>query len=307
MKSSYFRLSVTNICNLNCFFCHNEGQRGEQLSYLTADEIIWATKIAVSIGFSKVKITGGEPTLRKDICKIIYEIKSTGVEDLSMITNGVALPKMAKKLKASGLDRVNISLYALNEQKFIKNQRAHPRLLYNAQKGIDSALMAGFKDIKINYVICDETDFPDFINVLKFAKGRDLTVVTLPVMKISDGLFSAFSLKRLNEEIELIAPIVNKQDITDEAGIIKSLLTTNDGTKILIRKNELNAVTPFSSCKSCLHLSECQEGIFPMRLSSDGILSPCLANYSLRKNVRKIIQEKNINSFINQITEFSTL
>lgn len=307
MKSSYFRLSVTNICNLDCFFCHNEGQSDDKLSYLNADEMIWATKVAVSTGFSKIKITGGEPTLRKDIYTIINNIKSIGVTDVSMITNGVTLKKMAHPLKESGLDRINVSLYTLNAEKFTRNQRAHPQLLHNIQEGIDAALAAGFKDIKLNYIFCDDGDFPDFINILKFARCRDLTVVALPVMRNNSILFPDFSLSRLNEKIAQLTSIVQEKDILDEVGIIKTLVLTNDGSKILVRKNELNAVTPFNACKKCLHLSACQEGIFPMRLSSDGILSPCLANPELRKNIRQIIQKRDVNSLIEIITGMSDL
>ena len=103
-QSKYLRISVVNTCNFSCFFCHNEGAdiTGEKLSI---DALEFACQIAKKEGFNKFKLSGGEPTIRKDIIQLVKRLSAIGLEDFSMITNGVLLEDFAEPLRKSGLQK----------------------------------------------------------------------------------------------------------------------------------------------------------------------------------------------------------
>ena len=143
-KISYLRISVTDRCNFRCVYCMPaEGiplkTHDDILSY---DEIVEVVRIGVKLGVTKIRITGGEPLVRKnlpDLVRMISEIE--GIEDIGLTTNGVLLPQMTETLKAAGLNRVNISLDTLNPEKFNKITRIGN--VDDVFRGIDAALMAG--------------------------------------------------------------------------------------------------------------------------------------------------------------------
>lgn len=287
MRSSYFRVSVTSRCNFNCYYCHNEGQSGDEVSPLSADDIVWVVGIAARLGFSKIKLTGGEPTLRPDLPRIVSGIRALGIDDLSMITNGSALPCSIQKLREAGLPRINISLYTLDSEKFEISQGVRRGLLERSILGVDAALAAGYRDMKLNYVMESKDFLSDLLSVLAFANARNLTVVVLPLIA-SLGAKQIISLHELNELIRSLG-VIREEISADEAGIQRSLLTLESGSRVLLRLNELGNIGPFAACEKCAYSSECLEGIFPMRLSDSGVLSPCLANPTLRRNIRESI------------------
>lgn len=111
------RISVTQRCNLGCFYCHQEGEASKHGKEMTPEEIQRVVDIAASISIKKVKLTGGEPLMRKDVFDIIQKIKSTrGIKEVSMTTNGILLSDNAENMKNAGLARVNISLDTLNAE-----------------------------------------------------------------------------------------------------------------------------------------------------------------------------------------------
>ena len=118
------RVAITRRCNLYCQYCHLEGEEKSTENFaaeMTVDEIVRIVRIAVGLDISKVKLTGGEPLMRKDIVEIIKGIAATsGLTDLSMTTNGTMLASLAKELHANGLKRVNISLPTLNGEVYNK-------------------------------------------------------------------------------------------------------------------------------------------------------------------------------------------
>jgi len=145
------RVTVTHTCNFSCFFCHMEGEGGED-KILTPKEIADVAKVSKLFGVKSVKLTGGEPTLRRDIIEIVYFLKNySKIDEVSMTTNGLLLTKIAHKLKDAGLDRVNISLHATNREKFreITGIDAFDRVL----EGIKSAIDANLRPVKLNFVV----------------------------------------------------------------------------------------------------------------------------------------------------------
>lgn len=283
-KSTYFRISLTDSCNLNCYFCHNEGQEKgfSRKVQLTADDIVWTAARASEMGYTKFKLTGGEPSRHPEIMEIIRGISALGVEDLSMITNGHRLKENAPDYRLSGLHRLNVSLYSLDPVRFRKNNGGTPLVLQRVIDGIDKAIECGYSDLKLNYVWDGPENFSDFISVCGFAAQRNLTVVLLPLMKF--GAAEAESQIELNSLYMMLVElgIASEKTITDAEGISKKLVTLKDGAKILIRVEELREKLPFSRCTTCIYKGECREGIFPTRMSANGALHPCLADTTFR-------------------------
>lgn len=175
----YLRISVTDRCNHGCIYCMPE-ERPRHFSaseVLRIDEIARIVRVAMEYGVRKVRLTGGEPLLRKDILLLVRLIKETGVRDLSLTTNGTMLSRMAGALKEAGLDRVNVSLDTMDPQKYSKITGGED--IEKVQAGIREAQSAGLSPVKINMVpirgINDE-EIPDFAR-LTFETPRHIRFI----------------------------------------------------------------------------------------------------------------------------------
>jgi len=289
VKSKYLRLSVTNQCNLSCYYCHNEGQNRNKAYLLTPEDISFLVQQSIDLGFNKIKLTGGEPLLRNDIISIISNISENFSDDFSMITNGVLLSKYVHELKQAGLKRLNVSLQTINRNVFEKNISKNSENIDLIIKGIDKAIETGYTDLKLNFVYHSEASKEDFDDIIQFAAKRKLTVVLLPILlknprEYDKKLFAG----DICNEI-LTDKIEKRTDYTDEGGIKKSLLYLYNGAKILIRLNELADIKPFSECEFCKKKFECREGIFSIRVLSDGCLLPCLEEGLKKIDMKDII------------------
>ena len=154
----YLRVSITDRCNFRCAYCMPpEGltllEHGDILSY---EEFLRIISILSHYGVRKIRITGGEPLVRKGIVDFIRAVKNLGtIEDLSLTTNGSLLASMAKGLKAAGLDRVNVSLDTLDENRFYQIT-GHRGRLEATLAGIDAALTVGLEPVKVNVVLTED-------------------------------------------------------------------------------------------------------------------------------------------------------
>ncbi len=173
----YLRVSVTDRCNLRCTYCMPEEgivlkAHRDIISY---ENIIKVVQAAAGLGIDKVRITGGEPLVRKNITHLIAGIKRIpGIKELAMTTNGVLLGTMAKSLKEAGLDRLNISLDTLDPLKYKMITRTGD--ITHVLQGIEAARAAGFKNTKINMVIiprCNDSD-EEVRQMEKFCRERGL-------------------------------------------------------------------------------------------------------------------------------------
>ena len=189
---SYLRISVTDRCNLRCVYCMPE--KGIRLlshkDILSFDEIKKFTEVAVIKGVTKVRITGGEPLVRKGITTLVSmlsEIK--GISDLSMTTNGVLLKQFAGELRAAGLHRINISLDTIDPAKF----RAVTRTgnISDVFEGIEAAKIAGLLPVKINCVIKESKEEEEARGVTKFCIDNKLEIRYIRQMDLVKGHFSA--------------------------------------------------------------------------------------------------------------------
>ena len=190
-KLNYLRISVTDRCNLRCVYCMPEN--GVPLlkheDILNFDEIVEFTRIAVSKGVDKVRITGGEPLVRHSIIDLVRMIGDIeGIKDYAMTTNGILLDKFADDLAKAGLHRVNISLDTMNPEKYSKITRGGD--IQKVFDGIQAAKKAGLEPIKINCVIQDNNQEPDAIAVTKYCEENDLHIRYIKEMDLEKGEFS---------------------------------------------------------------------------------------------------------------------
>lgn len=190
-KIDYLRISVTDRCNLRCVYCMPEDgvEMLDHKDILNFDEIVELTKSAVRKGVEKVRITGGEPLIRKGIVDLVKMIgKIDGITDYSMTTNAICLDKFADDLAKAGLQRVNISLDTINPEKFNKVTRGGD--IQKVFDGIRAAKKAGLEPIKVNCVIKNNNQEPDAIEVAKYCEENGLHIRYIKEMDLEKGEFS---------------------------------------------------------------------------------------------------------------------
>jgi cyclic pyranopterin phosphate synthase len=187
----YLRISVTDRCNLRCRYCMPEDgiklvQHNDILSF---EEIIEVVEQAVELGIDKIRLTGGEPTVRKGIVDLVRKIALIkGVKDLALTTNGILLESLAKPLKEAGLKRVNISLDTINPEKFREITRGG--YIGKIILGIRAAKAAGLNPIKINCVVVNSSNEADALEVKEFCIRNNLQVRFIRQMDLETGVFS---------------------------------------------------------------------------------------------------------------------
>jgi GTP 3',8-cyclase len=191
-KLDYLRISVTDRCNLRCIYCmpkegipmlsHNE--------ILRFEEIMEVVYIAVELGISKIRITGGEPLVRKGVTELVRMIAVLdAIKDLGLTTNGTLLEQFAKPLADAGLHRINISLDTVNPDRFREITRGGE--LSTVFHGIKAAKEAGFDPIKVNCVVRYSSSEPDAIGVKRFCEKEGLIVRFIHEMNLENGCFTA--------------------------------------------------------------------------------------------------------------------
>ncbi|HDP37163.1 MAG TPA: GTP 3',8-cyclase MoaA [Candidatus Atribacteria bacterium] len=263
---SYLRVSVTDRCNYRCIYCKPE----EQFEFIPHEEILRYEEIveiieeAVNLGVTKVRITGGEPLARKgvvDFIKKLREIKK--LEDISLTTNGFFLSEYAEKLKDAGLNRVNISLDSLQEEKYKKITRGGS--LEKALKGIDSALKAGLLPIKINTVLIRGINDDEVEDFVRLTLGRPLNIRFIEFMPSGEEL-------KDNYRDKFISVLEIKESLAGKYSFRPININSGNGPakyyQIKGGQGTIGFITALSQhfCKTCNRI----------RLTSEGKLRPCL-------------------------------
>ena len=267
---NYLRISLTDHCNLRCVYCMPiNGLRflpSEEL--LSPAEIATVAEVAVSVGFRKFRLTGGEPTLRQDLVEIVQRLRRIeGIGDLAMTTNGILLPELAQPLADAGLDRVNIHMDALHPERLSKIMRWGT--LKAIWKGIEAAEAAGLTPIKLNAVVArgyNDADVADlaaltldrdwhfrFIEMMPFGQGECATVVR-------DQFISNEEVRTRIEQALGPLTLLTSHSISDES---KNY-----------RLPGARGVVGFISPVSAPYCGDCNR----MRLTADGKLHLCLLN-----------------------------
>jgi len=189
-KINYLRISVTDRCNLRCTYCMPaEGvPMMQHQDILSFEEMIEVVDEALELGVDKVRVTGGEPLVRKGVVDFVKMLSSrNAISDLSITTNGQLLEQFALPLKQAGLQRVNISLDTLDAEKYRAVTRGGD--INNVLKGINAALEVGLYPIKINCVVKHSVDEPDAIEVAEFGKKQGIQVRFIRQMDLERGKF----------------------------------------------------------------------------------------------------------------------
>ncbi len=187
---NYLRISVTDRCNLRCRYCMPEEGvcmlRHEEI--MTYEEIRDVVSVAVPLGVDKIRLTGGEPLVRKDIVELVSMIASVpGVKDIAMTTNGILLERFAAPLAMAGLHRVNVSLDTVDAKKFHEVTRGGD--INKVFLGIEAARKAGLSPIKVNCVVKEGANASDAAEVDRYCRENGLEGRFIPEMDLKTGHF----------------------------------------------------------------------------------------------------------------------
>lgn len=285
-RINYLRISLTDRCNLRCRYCMPERGIENKLRHediLSLEEKYQLIKNFVQLGIDKIRFTGGEPLVRKGVVELIERVNQLeGVREITMTTNGLMLKKMGQSLKEAGLDRVNISLDTLDEEKYSQITRGGQ--LSRVIEGIEEAIRIGMTPVKINTVLIggfNDDEIKDLVDLTK--KGIDVRFIELmPIGEAASFAKERFlPNKKVLEEIRELSP-VEKDDPSSPANYYKL-----DGAE-----GRVGLINPIT-CKFC---SDCNR----VRLTATGKLKLCLHSNReidlggpLRKNenIRDIILE----------------
>ena len=250
------RVTLTHVCNFSCFFCHMEGE-GNDGGELTAEEISLVTKVGKEFGIKAVKLTGGEPTLRRDIIEIIRKLKDVGIEEVSMTTNGFLLGKIARELKEAGLDRVNISLHSTSSQLFkeITGVNGFEKVV----KGIEECNKVGLKPIKLNFVVTRK-NISEVFKVIELAENLGVDEIHLielhPVGLGKESFNYHISLDEIEKNLK-------------EKGKFLGTRNKHNRPRYQYGKIKVEVVKPYANPFFCA-------GCNRIRLTVDGKLKTCL-------------------------------
>ncbi|MFP6288993.1 GTP 3',8-cyclase MoaA [Helicobacter pylori] len=256
----YIRVSVTKQCNFRCQYCMPTTPLNffDDEELLPLDNVLEFLKIAIDEGVKKIRITGGEPLLRKGLDEFIAKLHAYNKEvALVLSTNGFLLKKMAKDLKNAGLSRVNVSLDSLKSDRVLKISQKDA--LKNALEGIEESLKVGLK-LKLNTVVMKGVNDDEILELLEYAKNRHIQIRYIEFM---ENTHAKSLVKGLKEE-EILDLIAQKYKI------IETEKPKQGSSKIYTLENgyQFGIIAPHSDdfCQSCNRI----------RLASDGKICPCL-------------------------------
>jgi GTP 3',8-cyclase len=261
----YLRISLTPKCNFNCFYCRPMGDCLPE-NYpvpLRKKEIEKIVKVAAGLGVTKIRLTGGEPMLKPDLLAIVRLIAATeGISDISLTTNGFFLAKKAAALKKAGLNRVNISLDSLNDERFRKITGGGR--LDRIKAGMDAAIRAGLTPLKINMVVIKGVNDDEIKDFAALTLDRDIHIRFIEYMPLGDGhgdwQGQYLSVKDIMGACRSLGPL-EKVDKVQGNGPARYY-------RLAGSKGVLGFISPISEhfCQTCNRF----------RVTSDGMLKPCL-------------------------------
>ncbi|HYN25002.1 MAG TPA: GTP 3',8-cyclase MoaA [Pyrinomonadaceae bacterium] len=302
LKDSYnrtirdLRVSVTDRCNFRCFYClpHGEPPIAPKEQMLSYEEIEYVCDIFVELGIEKIRLTGGEPMMRRDIETIISKLavlKAKGLLDLALTTNGYFLPDRAQSLKEAGLDRITISLDSLKRDVF--KQMTGVDVLDRVLSGIEAAKQAGLQPIKINAVIVRGHNEDEVADFAAFAREHDVKMRFIEFMPLDSGhewareqVVSGREIReRINDQFPLVPVDAYRGSETS------SRYRFADGAP-----GEIGIIAPVTEpfCGACSRI----------RLTADGQIRTCLFStieHSLRDVVRTGATRPEIIDFIETV------
>lgn len=276
---TYLRISITDRCNLKCTYCMPaDAYHVERDEILNFEEIDRLVRVAVSLGWRKVRLTGGEPLVRKNCVELVRMIgrqKANGLKELVMTSNGILLSRFARDLKDAGLDRVNISLDTLNPERF-KQITGYDKFS-EVWAGIEAALAAGLTPVKLNTVLIKGVTEDELFDFVDLAREKELDIRFIEFMPFAgngwslDQVLESGELKKSLEERLLLHAL----DPPRDGGPARTFAA--DGWK-----GSVSFISPISDRSFCTRCNR-------VRMTSEGKLRGCLMNedeMDFRKAIR---------------------
>ncbi len=291
------RVSLTDRCNFRCFYCLPNGEPplARKDTILTYEEIVKVCEIFVSLGIEKIRLTGGEPMLRKDIEKLVQKLAHLKVhsegpklKDLALTTNGFSMVERAQNLKKLGLDRVTLSLDSLKRDNFkrITGVDKFDEVL----EAIDAAKKAGLDPVKLNAVIVRDCNEDEIVDFARFAREKDVSMRFIEFMPLDSGhewkREMVVSGKEIRDKISAVFPLKLKK--TSRGGETAWKYAFADGAQ-----GEIGIIAPVTEmfCHACSRI----------RLTADGQIRTCLfseTEHNLRDIMRSGAKRSEIVEFI---------
>ena len=297
----YLRISITDRCNLRCVYCMPEEgvEWRPHCEMLRIEEMAKVVKIAAQEGITKVRLTGGEPLVKRGVVSLITDIAACGIEDISLTTNGVLLPRMAQQLKDAGLTRVNISLDTLDAEQFHAMTRlGHIEDVFAA---IDSALEVGFDPVKINAVAVRSMN-QDYLAFAKMSIDRPLHVRFIEYMPVglsSGGTGDGWTAEDTIPSDELRA-IINERAAAEGIAALEPVSAEDapggGGPAKYYKFPGAQGTVGFITAMSNHFCRECNR----LRLTADGKIRPCLFS-DLELDVRAALRGENPDEEVRKI------
>jgi cyclic pyranopterin phosphate synthase len=267
-RVDYLRISVTDRCNERCLYCLPENYSNwlPRAEILSDDELLAVVRTAVSLGFKKFRVTGGEPLVRPGVVDFIGRLTALpGVESVQLTTNGTRLPQLARPLLDAGLRRINISLDALSEHVYhaITGGELRPVL-----EGIKLVKQLGFPSVKLNTVLMRGKNEHEILPLLNFAAEHDVVIRFIELMPVSlTEMLSEKNFLPIQEVFSLLKREDELEPLAEPLGF---------GPARYFRLKRRGVTVGLIGALSDLHFCErCNK----MRLTCDGKLRPCLGNH----------------------------
>jgi cyclic pyranopterin phosphate synthase len=266
------RISITDRCNYRCVYCRT-GIYGAQYPELTLAEYLRMARVFVSLGITKIRLTGGEPLLRKDVIELVRQLHALRTvegrpPELAITTNGHLLAEMAEPLKQAGLDRVTVSMDAVDPERFARITRV-PNGFESVLAGVRAARRAGLSPVKINCVLLRGFNEDQVEAFGSFAQQEQVAVRFIEFMPLEEGrVWSPEVVVTLAEVLERMAHFAPFHEIAHEPSSTSRRYVFDDGSA------EFGVIAPVSLpfCGACSRI----------RLTSDGKIRTCL--FSLREH-----------------------
>ncbi len=290
----YLRLSITDVCNFSCSYCLPDGyKKGKCNGFMNKNEILRIVRAFAGLGTWKIRLTGGEPTVRPDFINIANDIsKITGIKKLAFTTNGYRLYDNAQKYYDAGLRAINISIDSLNANKF-KIITGHDRL-NEVLDGVNASINAGFETVKINTVLLKGYNDDELDNLIDFVADKPVSLRFIELMRTGDNqdYFQKHHLSSSLVTEKLLGRGWHSIKREDGAGPAVEFKHKDSAGSIGI-------IAPYSKdfCKGCNRL----------RISAKGALHLCLfgeLGYSLREYIQNDSQIEDLQNKIRELMSF---
>jgi cyclic pyranopterin phosphate synthase len=291
------RISVTDRCNFRCFYCLPNGEPtiARKDKILTFEEMSYIADIFVDLGITKIRLTGGEPLMRKDIADLAASIArlKPRLHDLALTTNGYIFPQLAEKLRTAGVDRVTLSLDSLDPDRFMEITGIDG--LEKVFASIDAARRVGFDPVKINTVVIRGHNDSEIVDLARFARENAVSMRFIEFMPLDAGhewkREMVVSGREIRDTIEKAYPLKLKSPTRGSETAWK--YTFADGSP-----GEIGIIAPVTEifCGACSRI----------RLTADGQIRTCLFS-TVEHNLRDVIRSGSSRDEITQFIESVTL